>query len=108
MVKLCRRIVEVVARMDTETFKTNRFNTCTRLEQLREYPINVGQLIDATMDARGEFAFGVYDRFVNLIDSRSSDFFHTNLITRRETRLKLSAYGRAASRWRSRPTDNRK
>lgn len=59
---------------DTERLHTNLFKKQMQLEQLREHPINAGQLLDATMDARGEFALGVYDRFVELRDRHSSYF----------------------------------
>lgn len=62
LIKLCRRFVGVRAPMDTEMFEANLFNMQTQLEQLREFPINAGQLLNATMSARGEFALGVYDR----------------------------------------------
>lgn len=71
----------------------------TQLEQLREFPVNAGQLLNATMHARGKFAVGVCDRFVELIYSRSVDFNHTKPLVFKETRPTISAYSGAARGW---------
>eukprot|EP00904_Undaria_pinnatifida_P011935 jgi/Undpi1/7872/HiC_scaffold_24.g10344.m1 len=93
---ICRRIVGMVAPHDTDKFEAPLYDVQAQWESLRAYPVNTGQLLDLTMELRGRKACDIFNKFVEKINMRSSDFSDPKVpakLKARGTQASVSAFG---------------
>ena len=96
---ICRRIVGMVAPHDTDKFEAPLYDVQAQWESLRAYPVNTGQLLDPTMELRGRKACDIFNKFVEKINMRSSDFSDPKVpakLKARGTQASVSAFGGAS------------
>lgn len=74
---LCQRIPGVVVPRDIETFDAQNLHVITQLEQLRKFVINAGQLLDHSMEQRGDRALAIFTSFMELMNVWNGDFSMT-------------------------------
>ena len=93
---ICRRIVGMVASHDTDKFEVPLYDVQAQRESLRAFPVNTGQLLDRTMELRGRKACVIFNKFVEKINMRSSDFSDSKVpatTKARGTQASVSAFG---------------
>ena len=96
---ICRRIVGMVAPHDTDKFETPLYDVHAQWESLRAFPVNAGQLLDRTMELRGRKACDIFNKFIEKINMRSSDFSDPKVpatTKARGTQASVSAFGGAS------------
>ena len=64
----------MVALHDTDKFEAPLYDVQAQWESLRAFSVDTGQLLDRTMELRGRKACDIFNKFVEKIDMRSSDF----------------------------------
>ena len=96
---VCRRIVGMVAPHDIDKFEAPLYDVQAQWGSLRAFPVNTGQLLDRTIELRGIKACGIFNKFVENINMRSSDFSDPKVpatTKARGTQASVSAFGGAS------------
>ena len=102
---ICRRIVGMVALHDTDKFEAPLYDVQAQWESLRAFPVNTRQILDRTMELRGRKACDIFNKFVEKINMRSSDFSDPKVPATTKARgiqASVSAFGSASGGWSSR------
>eukprot|EP00904_Undaria_pinnatifida_P008636 jgi/Undpi1/4902/HiC_scaffold_19.g08254.m1 len=89
----------MVAPHDTDKFGAPLYDVQAQWESLRAFPVNTGQLLDRTMELRGRKACDIFDKFVEKINMRISDFSDPKITAStkaRGTQASVSAFGGAS------------
>ena len=89
----------MVAPHDTDKFEAPLYDVQAQWESLRAFPVNTGQLLDRTMELRGRKACDIFNKFVEKINMRSSDFSDPKVpatTKARGTQASVSAFGGAS------------
>ena len=98
-VGICRRIVRMVPPHDTDKFEAILYDVQAQWESLRAFPANTGQFLERTMELKGRKACDIFNKFVEKIHMRSSDFSDLKVpatTKARGTRALVSAFGGAS------------
>ena len=95
---ICRRIVGMVAPHDTVKFEAPLYDVQAQWESLRAFPVNTGQLLDRTMELRGGKACDIFNKFVEKINMRSSDFSDPKVPAQRKPGARKPRFLRLAAR----------
>eukprot|EP00904_Undaria_pinnatifida_P001833 jgi/Undpi1/11650/HiC_scaffold_36.g13945.m1 len=96
---ICRRIVEMVAPHDTDKFEASLYDVQAQWESFRAFPVNTGQLLNRTMELSGRKACDIFNKFVEKINMRSSDFSDPKVPATTKARgmqASVSAFGGAS------------
>ena len=96
---ICRQIVGMVAPHDTDEFEAPLHDVQAQLESLRAFPVNTVQLLDRTIELRGRKACDIFNKLVNIINMRRSDFSDPKVAATtkaRGTQASVSAFGGAS------------
>ena len=71
------RFIGVVAGRHAGYFESFLQGLDDSIDQLNELPLNLGELLSPQMQARGQFAEEQYDKFLNKVAQRSTDFLES-------------------------------
>eukprot|EP00904_Undaria_pinnatifida_P006979 jgi/Undpi1/3410/HiC_scaffold_15.g06783.m1 len=76
------RFIGAVAGRHARCFESFLQGLEDRIDQLNELPLNVGELLSPQKQARGQFAETYFDKFLNMVTQRSTDFLESQDLSR--------------------------